>query len=650
MFEIKLLKERRNMLKALKVFLLFCFLTTQAFAQTISLQTLDKIFAPQDNTIVYLAKKIITMEDSNPTATAVAVTGDKIVAVGSLDEVKKALGGQDFTIDRRFADKVIMPGLIDPHLHLWLFALVVPMHFITPDDWNLPWAKVKGITGRDAYLKKLRETEKAIKNKKEWLFAWGYHQYFHGRLSRKDLDEVSLTRPIVVWHRSVHEFYFNTAALNSMKITEQALKGHGHASEQTDFANGHFWESGISLIVKPLYPHMASPLRFLRGLEMCKQYVSASGLTTTADPGIMLPASASELMRLVFDNDWTSFRNLLIPSGQVLYEKYGQAKALEETEKVCQKGGHRVYYLPRQVKLYCDGAAFSQDMQLKGGYLDGHKGEWIQTPQELEDCARLYWNAGYQIRIHVNGDMGNDVIIGILEKLMKEKPRNDHRFSLEHYCVSEPKQAAQLSKLGSIVSVNPYFVYVLADRYSEVGLGPARAQYMVRCNSLLKNNIPLSLHSDTPMAPASPLTLAWCAVNRLTMSSGKVAGPEEKISVKDALKAITINAAYLLQKEKEIGSIAVGKIADFTILQQDPLAIDPKQLKDIPVWGNVFEGKIYQNKYKGSTSMYSGNDITKLESDPANLYAGSSHDHEDDACAANQILQQAAREQAETSR
>jgi hypothetical protein len=632
------------MSKILRALLLFCFLTNQAFAQTFSLEAIGKMFVPQEKVIVYVAKKIITMEDNNPTATAVAVDGDRIVAVGSLDQVKKALEGQNYRIDTRFSGKIILPGLIDPHLHLWLFALAAPMHFITPDDWNLPWVKIKGITGHDAYIKKLRETERSIKDKNEWLFTWGYHQYFHGQLSRKDLDGISLTRPIVVWHRSVHEFYFNTAALNSMKITDQLLKGKGHASEQTDLANGHFWESGISLIVKPLYPHIASPLTFFRGLEMCKKYVSASGLTTTADPGIMLPGSALELMKLVFDNDWTSFRNLLIPSGQVLYEKYGPAKALEETEIVCKKSGHRVYYLPKQIKLYCDGAAFSQDMQLKDGYLDGHKGQWIQTPQELEDCARLYWDAGYQIRIHVNGDLGNDVSIGILDKLMKEKPRKDHRFSLEHYCVSEPQQASRLSKLGGIVSANPYFIYVLADRYSEVGLGPARAQYMVRCNSLLKNNIPLSLHSDTPMAPASPLTLAWCAVNRLTMS-GKVAGPEERISVKDALKAITINAAFVLQKEKEIGSIAVGKIADFTILEQDPLAVDPKQLKDIHVWGNVFEGKIYQNKYKGKVSMYSGNDITKLESDLANLNAGSSHGYDDDVCAANQILQQAVREQ-----
>jgi len=118
---------------------------------------------------------------------------------------------------------------------------------------------------------------------------------------------------------------------------------------------------------------------------------------------------------------------------------------------------------------------------------------------------------------------------------------------------------------------------------------------------------------------------------------------------KDVLKTITINAAYVLQKEREIGSISVGKIADFTILEQDPLAVGPEQLKDIPVWGNVFEGKIYENKFKGKVSMYSQNDMTKFENNLADLNAGSGRDHDDDACAANQILQQVAREQVETS-
>jgi len=632
------------MRKVLSVVILVCCLATPAFARTSPLQVIEKMFVPQHKTIVYVAKKIITMEDSKPEALAVAVEGNEIVAVGSLDEVKAALAGKEFVIDKRFADKIIMPGLIDPHLHLYLIAFLAPTKFITPDDWDLPWAQIKGITGHDAYMDKLRQTEKAMKDKKEWLVTWGYHQYFHGKISRQDLDAISMTRPIVVWHRSFHEIYLNTAAINAMKITDEKLKGHGIASEQMDLPGGHFWEAGfIYLGNNFLMSHIAPPLRFYQGLKMTKEYLAASGMTTIADPGIELPYTAMELIKFVFDNDSTPYRSLLIASGQAIYEKYGATKALEETEKRLRINGHRVYFMPKQVKFFCDGAAFSQAMQLKDGYLDGHKGAWIQTPEELEACARLYWDAGYQIRVHVNGDLGNEVLIGILDKLTREKPRPNHRFTFDHYCVSTVEQAKQIADLGGLVSVNPYYVYVLSDLYSQVGLGPERAQYMVRSNTLLKNKIPLSLHSDSTMAPARPLYLAWCAVNRLTLS-GKVAGPEERISVQEALKAITINAAYTLQKEKEIGSIAPGKFADFTILEQDPLTVDTKQLKDIPIWGTVFEGKVYQNKSKGKVGMYSGKSMPGAgEYSPGLDAKGGQID--EDLCAVNQILQQAVRDE-----
>ncbi len=112
---------------------------------------------------------------------------------------------------------------------------------------------------------------------------------------------------------------------------------------------------------------------------------------------------------------------------------------------------------------------------------------------------------------------------------------------------------------------------------------------MVRNGSVVRQHIPLSFHSDLPMAPASPLFLAWCGVNRIT-PSGHVAGPEQRISVEKALRAVTIEAAYSWKKEHELGSIAPGKIANFTILDSDPLTIDPRTIKDIAVWGTVFEG------------------------------------------------------------
>jgi predicted amidohydrolase YtcJ len=115
---------------------------------------------------------------------------------------------------------------------------------------------------------------------------------------------------------------------------------------------------------------------------------------------------------------------------------------------------------------------------------------------------------------------------------------------------------------------------------------------MGRAGSVARAGVPLGLHSDCPMAPAQPLLLAWCAVNRQT-ASGQVLGPEERITVEQALRAITIDAAFVLGVEEEIGSIVAGKTADFTILEQDPYAVPPEALKDVPIWGTVFEGTPY---------------------------------------------------------
>jgi len=609
-----------------------------AAPQAAPMQAISGEPAPIKATI-YVAKKIITMEDTEP-AQAVAVAGDKIVAVGSFDEVKAALAGREYTIDRTFSHKVITPGLIDPHLHLWLFAMAAPMKFITPDDWNLPWGYVKGVEGRDNYMAELTAAEKALTAPNAWLYTWGYHQYWHGKLSRLDLDKISATRPIVVWHRSAHEIYLNTAAIKAMGITKESLQGHGNASTQTDFDNGHFWEAGFFELVAPaLFPKLATPEYFGKGLTMTKQYVEAGGITTTADPGIILPPKVFQALKTVFDSPDTSFRNLLIASGQVLYEKYGETGALAATESLMALNGHRVAYLPKQVKLFCDGAAYSQGMQMKDGYLDGHHGSWIEMPEELAASARLYWNDGYQIRVHVNGDLGVEVTLGVLSNLMRDNPRFDHRFSLDHFCVSTAEQVKQIKALDAIVSVNPYYVYVLADKYSQIGLGPERASTMVRSNTLVKNHVKLSLHSDTPMAPARPMLLAWEAVNRATMN-GKVAGPEEKISVLDAFRAITIDAAYFLQKEKEIGSIAPGKTADFTIFESDPLAADPMKLKDVPIWGTIFEGQVFPIKTTACNASASAAIAGhRLSHDLANPFFGAENDEDCCVCSANRWFQ-----------
>ena len=151
------------------------------------------------------------------------------------------------------------------------------------------------------------------------------------------------------------------------------------------------------------------------------------------------------------------------------------------------------------------------------------------------------------------------------------------------------EMAEEIKTLGVESSVNPYYLWALADKYSENGLGKERGENLVRINSLVKRNIPVSFHSDFSMAPIEPLTLAWTAVNRVTSQNSSFS-QDQKISVFDAMKAITIDAARTLNLENQIGSIAKGKKANFVILDKSPFSIEPIKIKDIKVLATVFKG------------------------------------------------------------
>ena len=545
---------------------------------------------------VFVAKKIITMERDNPTATAVAVAGDRILAAGSLDEVKAALGARPYLVDETFADKVVMPGLIDQHLHPVLGALTLAVEVIAPEDWVLPGKTYKAAETPEDYHARLKAAVAASKNLREWFFTWGYHPLWHGKLTRADLNAISATRPIGVWHRSCHEFFLNDAAIAALGVTEAATKGKGEWGDQVDFPNGHFWEGGLNFIIGPMFKELASPERLAFGLKQMVAYLHSNGVTAYNEPGALYTPDMWVLYEEILGAPGTPMYATFLADGRGILDRVGLDKglaAVEEQIAVSPAGpGKKLMFLPKQIKFFADGAIISQLMQMKDGYLDGHKGEWIMPPEQLGERARLFWNAGYQLHIHVNGDLGLDVVLDTLEKLMAENPRADHRTVIVHFANSTEEQVGRIARLGAIVSANPYYPVGFADKYGEFGLGPQRADVMVRAKSVLRHGVPLSYHSDLPMGPAAPLALASFGVNRITPSD-RVAGPEQRISVDDALRAVTIEAAYSWRQEDRIGSIAPGKIANFTVLEDDPYAVDPIKLKDVPVWGTVFEGAVY---------------------------------------------------------
>jgi len=587
--------------------------TATAAAVAMAAPALVKAQTASPATTVYVAKRIITME-ADGSASAVAVTGERIAAVGTLDEVVQSLPPGSFKIDRRFANEVITPGLIEQHLHPLLGALSMSAVVISIEDWDVPGNVSKAALDNAAYVARLKEALSAAQGRPsdEVLFTWGYHQDFHGDVYRPELDALSADRPIVTWHRSCHELILNTAALRKYGITNESLVGHGMASSQTNLAKGHFYEKGLTLVLEPVGKDVVTPSRLQTGVERVKAFLRAKGVTTICEPGTQLSRRIQSFWEESLGGNDVGFRTYFIPDGRALYDmqKGDVGGLVAATEPFATWGKGNVAWLPKQIKLFADGAIFSQLMQMESPYLDGHHGEWIAAPADYEKAFEVYWAAGYHIHTHVNGDGGLQVVIDTLARNVGTTPRSDHRFTVVHFACSTDEQVKRLADLGAIVSANPYYVSALADKYSEFGLGPERANSMVRLGSAVRSGISISLHSDMPMAPADPLFLMWCAVNRTTVS-GRTADSDQRIAPEKALRAVTIEAAYSIELEREIGSVKVGKKADLTVLDRDPLTIPSEQLKDVRVLATVFQGQLF---LRDDTSYGDAGDEAELRS------------------------------------
>ncbi|MFT5484142.1 MAG: putative amidohydrolase YtcJ, partial [Halieaceae bacterium] len=538
---------------------------------------------------VFVAGEILTMDSDNSSVTAVAVKDGHILAVGDLSTLKATLTDHELLVDKTLAGKVIMPGFIDNHLHPALAGLLLPSQFITPWAWDLPNQIVEGVQGRNNYLDRLRVLHESMTDPEEFLVTWGYHQYFHGEINRTDINTISSTRPIIVWHRSFHEIYVNDAALVKLGITEQQVAGN----PMINLTEGHFWEIGLSSIFPNLQSLILNPQRFQEGIYVGLEHARRNGITTLADQGIPLLNLELEMAHLetvLKDND-LPLRMLLIGNAKSLGIR-GNQEGLKTIAALPERDNRWLRYLPKQVKLLADGAFYSQLMQMDDGYLDGHHGEWIMTPEELMSAARVYWREDYQLHIHVNGDAGLNVVLDVVRQLQAEYPRENHQTILHHFGYSTEVQNQQVARLGIGVSANPFYLWALGDKYSEIGLGAERAQYITRLGSLERLGVPISFHSDLPMAPAAPLTLAAIAASRRT-AENNVLAPSEKVSVETSLRAITIEAARAIQQQDSIGSIEVGKFADFTVLEENPYDVEPETMRDIEIWGTVLGGRVY---------------------------------------------------------
>ncbi len=539
---------------------------------------------------IYTAKSFVTMDPSQPRATAVAVQNGLIVGVGTEANLLPWVERFGGAVDRQLKNAVVMPGFIDPHVHPSLPAILTQLPFLAPDDWSLPTGEFPGALTPEDYKDKLIALEANHADKSKPFGAWGYHELWHGNVRRAELDAWFGERPVFIWQRSFHEVIFNTAALTYFGITQaQAEAAHGEAN----WDEGHFWENGLFAIFRNM-GYLIEPQNYIRGTQNFLEMAHQGGVTTAVDMGLGVssdPEIELQLLSGVVQQTKAPLRLVMTP----IISKFIQAgktpeQALEQVKQWQQTYTGQVS-VRDHFKLMVDGAIFSALAQFKApGYLDGHEGVWLIPEPALKQYAETFWRAGFQLHAHSNGDAATERTLNLVENLLTLHPRRDHRFAIEHFAYATPDQARRIKALDVIVSANPYYHYILSDSYGQHEIGPSRAEQMVRLGTLEQLGVPFTLHSDTPMAPLKPLTLAWNASNRQTIN-GNLTGQNERVSLDAALKAITIDAAWAVGMEAEIGSIAVGKKADFTVLAQDPYEVGAQGLKDIEVLGTVFEGR-----------------------------------------------------------
>lgn len=540
-------------------------------------------------TTIYAARKIITMDPSRPTATHVAVRDGRVLSVGTLEEVSQ---WGDADVDPRFEDKVLMPGLIEGHSHIiegavWDHPYAGFYDRTGPDGTTWP-----GLKSIDEVVARLRAASDALDDPKTPLMAWGFDPIFFGerRLCAADLDQVSTTRPIVVLHASLHFLNTNTAVLEQGEITA-ATNAFGVMKDADGQPTGELaGMAGMYLAMKAIQYDLTDASTSPPSLWNFAQVAQLAGVTTATD----LHSELNELIvdRFLKTTSDAEYPIRLVPAfGGTLLPA---AKGVERLSSVMSKATDKLVF--GTVKLVLDGSIQGFSARLKWpGYFNGHEnGLWYITPSEVEGILRTYHEAGFQVHMHTNGNEATDLALDAVEAVLTTSPRPDHRHTLQHCQMADEAQFQRMATLGVGANLFSNHVYYWGEAHKTLTLGPDRVGKIDNAGAALENGVDLSIHSDAPITAIGPLFSAWCAINRLTADGNHLGGEAEAITLDEALYTITMGAARSLKMEDRIGSIEVGKFADFAVLDDDPYVVGGAGLKDIGIWGTVLGGRVFQ--------------------------------------------------------
>jgi len=516
--------------------------------------------------LVILNANVITLNSKQPKAEALAIKNGRIVAVGLNKAIGRYISKETVVIDAK--NMTVVPGLVDCHAHMTGFGM------------SLGGVELRNVTSIREMQQRLRDYADAYPDRK-WVLGgrWDHEKFVEKCYpTRWDLDKAVADKPVFLLRVCGHIGVANSKALQLANVTKETVVEAGKIDldEASGEPNGILRENALELIWK------ATPKPTEKELEnacisACRAAVE-SGLT-----GVHWIVNSAEEISVL---------QRLCSMGKLPLRVY-MGIPVELLGEIVQLGlitgfGNDMLKIGF-IKILADGSLGARTAALKEPYSDKPEtsGMMLYGQKALNKLILKAHRAGLQLAVHAIGDRAMESVLKAFYKALKSFPRKNHRHRIEHCSVLNPKLVRRMKRLGLIASVQPHFV--ISDFWVINRLGEARARWTYAFKTLVRQGLIVVSGSDCPVEPINPLLGIWAAVARKSFS-------EERLTLEEALRSYTLNAAYASFEENLKGSVEVGKFADLTILSEDLSKVAPEKIKDVEVEVVIVNGKITYNK------------------------------------------------------
>ena len=516
---------------------------------------------------VVINAKVFTIDEDQPQAEAFAVKGDRFTAVGSSSDMRNLASSRTEIIDAE--GMTVVPGFIDAHSHP-SSAGVNELVQVNAD--------LRSITE----IKEVLRQRAAITQEGQWVRAFKYDdtKLAEGRpINRFDIDEVVPNHPAVVGHRGGHTGVYNSMALALAGVT----------SETPDPPGGRFYRDSNGVLTglaaeraryvfNSLIPSDSTREQRRDGVKLITELMTKAGLTSVHQTG----ASRNDMIAYqdARADGGMRFRMYLFPRVQLFEDLVNAGIRSGFGDEVLRIGA---------VKFSADGSASERTMRMSTPF-EGRPDDYgilTMSQEEIHEAVENAHRNDFQIGIHANGDVTIELVLNAYERVQRLWPRNDPRHRIEHCSLVNPALLQRIKDLGVIPA--PFYTYVHYHGNKWVEYGEEKMRWMFAHKSFLDYNIPVAPASDYTPGPFEPMMALQSMVTRKDFD-GRVWGPNQRITIDQAMRICTLNGAYASFEENIKGSITAGKLADFVILADDPHDVDPDNIKNIEIVRTVVGG------------------------------------------------------------